>query len=97
MVSPCLKQIILGSLDTSVYHTSFFIVQVAGVKENRYAVMHLVHVQFNIILYDGRLFLFHFSVYGFPDLPDMWGGIADYFRMECKLIFFHNTLSVLEF
>ena len=87
MVSPCLKQIILGSLDTSVYHISLFIVQVASVKENRYAVMHFVHVQLNIILYGGRLFLFHFSVYGFSDLTDMRRGIADYFRMECKLIF----------
>ena len=71
MVSPCLNQIILGSLDASVYHTSFFIIQVAGVKENRYAVMHLVHVQFNIILYGGRLFLFHFPVYGSSDLSDV--------------------------
>ena len=71
MVSPCLKQIILGSLDTSVYHTSYFIIQVAGVKENRYAVMHLVHVQLNIILYGGRLFFFLISMYGFTNIADM--------------------------
>ena len=74
MVSPCLKQIILGSLDTSVYHTSFFIVQVAGVKENRYAVMHLVHVQLNIILYGGRLSFSTFLCMVFLTSP-IWGEV----------------------